>query len=110
MQDYYTLWVHQIKTPIAAMRMLLQSSDFAGGTALQAELCRIEQYAVMALNYIRLEQAENDLTFHECALDPLIRSIIRKFAPMFIAKKLRIIYEGTEQSVLTDEKWLGFIL
>lgn len=64
----------------------------------------------MALQYIRLEQSQSDLSFRECLLDPIIRSTIRKFAPLFIAKKLRILYEGTDKTVLTDEKWLAFML
>lgn len=109
-RDYYTLWVHQIKTPIAAMRMQLQSEDIPGRELLEAELFRVEQYAEMALQYIRLEESESDLDFREQPLDDIIRSCIRKFAPMFIAKKLSLRYEGTDLSVLTDAKWLAFML
>ena len=116
-QDYYTVWVHQIKTPIAAMRMQLQAAEPAGSTgqeardrALEAELFRIEQYAEMALQYIRLEESGSDLNFREQRLDDIIRGCIRKYAPMFITKKLAVRYEGTGLTVLTDAKWLSFIL
>lgn len=107
-QDYYTLWVHQIKTPIAALHMLLQSGS--APDEMEAELFRIEQYAEMALQYIRLESTSGDLHFRYQPLDPLIRACVRKFAPVFIAKHLSIRYEGTDKTVLTDEKWLRFIL
>ena len=109
-QDYYTMWVHQIKTPIAAMRMQLSTEEFPNSTQLEAELLRVEQYAEMALHYIRLESTSGDLVFREQPLDEIIRSAIRKYAPLFIARKLRLQYDGTQATVLTDAKWLGFIL
>ena len=108
--DYFTQWVHQIKTPVSVMRMMLQSEDTEEHRALQAELFRIEQYAEMALAYTRLDSSSHDLVIRETPLDPVIRAAIRKFAPLFIRKKLRIVYDGTEESALTDEKWLQFIL
>lgn len=110
MTDYYTQWVHQIKTPVSVMRMMLQAEDTEEHRALQAELFRIEQYAEMALVYSRLDSSSRDLVIKDTPLNPVIRSAIRKYAPLFIRKRLRIVYEGTEESALTDEKWLQFIL
>lgn len=107
--DYYTTWAHQIKTPIAVMRMMLQE-DTEEHRALSAELFRMEQYVDMVLGYIRLGSETSDFVFREYPLDDLIRQSIRKFAPQFIHKKLRLHYEKTEQTVLTDEKWLCFLL
>lgn len=110
MTDYYTQWVHQIKTPVSVMRMMLQAEDTEEHRALQAELFRIEQYAEMALVYSRLDSSARDLVIRDTPLDPVIRAAIRKYAPLFIRKRLRIVYDGTEESALTDEKWLQFIL
>ena len=109
-QDYYTMWVHQIKTPIAAMRMQLHADAPPDSTRLEAELLRVEQYAEMALQYVRLSGDSSDLVFKEQPLDGIIRGSVRKYAPLFIARKLRLDYAGTEARVLTDAKWLGFIL
>ena len=57
---YYTAWVHQIKTPIAAMRLTLQGEDTPAARRLTAELGRIEQYVDMALTYLRLEEGGSD--------------------------------------------------
>ncbi|MGN0334658.1 MAG: sensor histidine kinase [Lachnospiraceae bacterium] len=108
--DYYTTWAHQIKTPIAVMQMILNAEDTEEHRELSAELFRIEQYVEMVLSYIRLGSETNDFVFQEYALDDLIRQSIRKYAPQFIRKKIRLIYEPTEVTVLTDEKWLCFIL
>ncbi len=108
--DYYAAWVHQIKTPIAAMGMLLQGEDSEEHRALRAELFRIEQYVEMVLSYLRLRGEGTDFVFREVELDGVIRQVVRKFAPQFVRKRIRFQYEGTAERVLTDEKWLHFIL
>ncbi len=108
--DYYTTWVHQIKTPIAAMRMELGESEYESSVSLEAELFRIEQYVDMVLTYIRLGGDCNDLVIKEYALDELIRETIRKFAPQFVAKKLSLSYDGCDHTVVTDKKWFICIL
>jgi hypothetical protein len=108
--DYYTTWVHQIKTPIAAMRMQLQGEDTEENRALLAELFRIEQYVEMVLSYIRLGSSQSDFVFQEYEVDEIIRKAIRKFAPQFVRKRIKLSYEPTALRVVTDEKWLLFIL
>ena len=109
--DYYTMWVHQIKTPIAAMRLLLQEKENAAGSAaLSAELLRIEQYAGMALSYLRLESDTTDYVIRQYPLDSIVRQAVRKYAPLFICKKLSLELEVADILVLTDEKWLLFVI
>lgn len=108
--DYYTTWVHQIKTPIAAMRMILQNEDTEEHRELSAELFQIEQYVEMVLSYLRLGSDSTDFVFREVALDGVIRQAIRKFAPQFVRKRIRLVYEPTAEWALTDEKWLLFLL
>lgn len=108
--DYYTTWVHQIKTPIAVMRMMLQGEDTEEHRELSAELFRIEQYVGMVLSYLRLGSDSSDFVFQEYRLDGIIRQAIRKYAGQFIGKRITIEYEPTDISVLTDEKWLLFII
>lgn len=110
MEDYYAMWVHQIKAPIAVMNVLLQQADTAENRELRAELFRVEQYADMVLSYVRLGDGASDLVIQEYALDEIIRKAVRKYAGQFIRKKIRLIYEGTDIRVLTDEKWLTFII
>ena len=106
---YYTLWAHQIKTPIAAMRLLLQQEGAENGE-LGQELFRIEQYVGMALGYVRLDSDSTDFLLRRCDLDGILRPAVRKFAPQFIRKRLTLRYEPVEKTVLTDEKWLGFVV
>ena len=109
MTDYYTMWAHQIKTPIFALRLLLQENPTVNKEAL-TELFKIEQYVEMVLGYLRTEDMSSDLKLSRCALDSIIREQIHKYAGIFISKKLSLTYEGISENVLTDEKWLGFVI
>lgn len=110
MEDYYATWVHQIKAPIAVMNVLLQQEDTETNQNLKAELFRVEQYVEMALGYVRLDSGTKDLVIAWYPLDEIVRKSIRKYAGQFIRRRIRLIYEGTDQIVLTDEKWLSFII
>lgn len=107
--DFYTLWVHQIKTPIAAARLLLQEEK-PRPQEIQNELFKVEQYVEMVLGYLRTEDMASDIRFEEVDMDSLIREQIHKFARIFIGKKLSLEYQEVSETVLTDEKWLGFVL
>lgn len=110
MENYYATWVHQIKAPIAVMQVLLQQEDTEKNQELRAELFRIGQYVDMALCYVRLEDGVSDLVIQEYRLDEIIRKAVRKYAGQFIRKRIRLEYKGTDVKVLTDEKWLSFII
>ncbi len=110
MIDYYTMWVHQIKTPISAMKLLIQTSESEISSDLSSELFKIEQYVEMVLSYIRLGSNENDFVIKEYDLDNIVRQAIRKYAPLFIRKKINVDFQPTTYKVLTDEKWLVFVI
>lgn len=108
--DYFTQWTHQIKTPIAAMRLLLQSEQSEQNSELEMELLKIEQYVEFALQYLRLEDMSNDLVLKRYDLDEVIKQAIRKNAKMFIRKKISLNYSNVNFTALTDEKWLLFVI
>ncbi len=108
--DYYTTWVHQIKTPISVMKLALDGEDTDQSRQLSIELFRIEQYVEMALQYIRLGGGASDYLFKEQELDAILRQSVRKYAPQFVGRRLRLVYQPTNLKVLTDEKWLAFLV
>ncbi len=110
MVDYYTMWAHQIKTPIASMHLILQKQDSEDSRRLRTELMRIEQYVEMVLCFLRLDSDSTDYVLKAYRLDDIIRPAIRKLAPQFIMKRLELDYETIDKQVLTDEKWLGFVI
>ena len=110
MVDYYTMWVHQIKTPIASMHLILQKEDSEDSRRLRAELFRVEQYVQMVLCFLRLDSDFTDYVIKEYRVDDIIRPAVRRLAPQFIMKKLALEYEQTDEVALTDEKWLSFVV
>ena len=77
---------------------------------LRSELLRIEQYVEMVLTYLKMGAESTDYVFREVCLDKIIRESIRKFRGDFIIKRLRLVYEPVEDTVLSDEKWLSFVI
>ena len=130
MKDYYAKWVHQIKTPIAGLQLLLQMErseleeaelkdeiaeelyvkQLQNVTDIEEELFRIEEYVGMALQYQRVNSTENDYILKQISLDTVIREVIHKYAKIMIRRKILIQYEKTEVTVISDEKWLAFVL
>ena len=127
MRDYYSMWVHQIKTPISAMKLLLEVEREELGQLIcddeqsqyllsdnmdsfEDELFRIEEYVSMALQYQRVSSTENDFVLEKISLDGVIRDTIKKYAKIMIRRHIGINYSGTKKQVYTDEKWLAFIL
>lgn len=127
MRDYYSMWVHQIKTPISAMKLLLEAEREELGQLIcddeqsqyllsdnmdsfEDELFRIEEYVSMALQYQRVSSTENDFVLEKVSLDGVIRDTIKKYAKIMIRRHIGINYSGTKKQVYTDEKWLAFIL
>lgn len=108
--EYYTVWAHQIKTPIAAMRLLLQDADTDEQRALLEQLQSVEQYVEMVLGYLRLESPSSDYVIRNYLLDDIVRQAVRKYASQFIRRKLRLEYTPLNVSVITDEKWLLFAI
>lgn len=110
MMDYYTIWAHQIKTPIASMRLTLQNEDTALSRQLINDLFRIEQYVEMVLTFLRLHSKSTDYVIREYDLDGIIRQAVKKFAGEFISRKISLVYEPLHRTVVTDEKWLSFVI
>ena len=110
MVEYYTVWAHQIKTPIASMRLQIQSEDTESARKLMGDLNRIESYVEMVLTFLRLDSDSTDYVIKEYDLDEIIRPAIRKFSREFILKKLKLEYEPVSFKTITDSKWLSFII
>ena len=106
MVDYFTVWAHQIKTPIAAMHLNLKEDDFE----LLEELTRIEQYVQMVLCYLRLDSDYTDYVIASYNLDDIIKQAIKKLSSQFIRKKIKLNYSPLNITVVTDEKWLLFVI
>ena len=108
-REYYTRWSHQIKTPIAAMELLLQEEP-ADVRALKRELLKTSQYVEMALSYQRMEGDGNDLVIQRYELRLVVMQAVKKVSPLLIHKHISFSAGDLSGEVLTDEKWLVFVL
>lgn len=108
--EYYTMWVHQIKTPISAMSLGLAAKEKTDYNLLQRELFKVEQYVEMALQYIKINRLSADLLIREYDLEEIINGCVKKYAQLFIYKKLSLELYGLSVKVLTDSKWLSFVI
>ncbi len=107
--NYFTLWVHQIKTPISALRLLIQSVDCSKQEQL-IQVLRVEQYVDMALQYIKIDHMESDLKIKKYSLLKIINDVIKKQATFFIQGKIKVDVKAEDLNILTDEKWISFVL
>lgn len=126
MADYYTMWTHQIKVPLAAMDLLLQNADgnegkggniSAGGdrdkqTAkqLREEVFKTGQYVDMALHYARMESISADLSFTELDVGDLVKGALKKYWLLFSGAGVSLHLEECHAQVITDGKWFSFVI
>lgn len=108
--EYFTIWVHQIKTPIAGMSLLLQTSENKEKEEMKGELFYIEQYVDMVLTYLRLGSETNDFVLRGCDVQETVKKAVHKFAGQFIRKKLSLTLEPFSGTVVTDSKWFQFVV
>lgn len=108
-EDFFALWTHQIKTPIAALNVLLQEPQVEP-IACRQELIKIESYVDMALGYTRYENMSNDLVLEPHNLDEIVKGVVKKYATIFIYKHISVQLENLDYQILTDEKWFAFVL
>ena len=109
MFDYYSMWVHQIKTPIAAMNFLLDNEE-VDQKILQQELFKIERYVEMVLTYIRLDSTSSDYVITKINLDEVVKDSVKKYATIFINKKIKLNFVSHETMIISDKKWLSFAI
>lgn len=111
LMDYYTLWAHQIKTPIAASSLLVgEIEDKKVKNQLEQELFKIESYVNIVLQYLRLESFHEDLVLKKENLEDLVKEIVKKYAIFFIQKGLILSLHDLDRTIITDRKWFVVIL
>ena len=109
MLDDFGLWLHQIKTPVAALDLLIQSGQLDPRT-MKNELFKINEYLQMILNYMRQNLNQADLVFQQLSIEKIIKMVVKKYATFFSQKNLSLQLENLDGTVYSDQKWLIFIL
>lgn len=107
--DDFGLWLHQIKTPLAALDLLVQSGT-STPTQMNNELFKINAYLQMMLNYLRQQLSNQDFVFAPIKIESLVKTALKKYATFFSQKGLQLKLGDLNQTVTTDDKWLTFIV
>lgn len=107
--EYFTLWTHQVKTPLSAVNLLVQLREDEKED-IEKQLFEIEQYVDMALQFLRIEDMSNDLKLEEYSLDRIVKQAIKSYSRIFIYKDIGLRLDDININIITDEKWLLFAL
>jgi signal transduction histidine kinase len=109
-REYMELWVHEIKTPIASSRLIAQNNNSDASDSISEELEKIEAFVEQVLFYSRSNTVEKDYLIKEVNLKKLCYDLLKKNSKIFIQSKVGVEAENLDVTVLTDAKWVGFII
>ena len=109
LKDFYGLWIHEIKTPIAENKLILDDPN-PDLDLLRKNNKRIEDYLNILLGFVRYNSKTNDYVFKEVRIDSVVKEIIREKSYDFISKKISLEVSNLDFKVVSDEKWLSFII
>ena len=109
LRDFYGLWIHEIKTPIAENKLILDEPN-PDLDLLRKNNKRIEDYLNILLGFVRYNSKTNDYVFKEVRIEPIVKEIIREKSYDFISKKISLGVGDLGFMTVSDEKWLGFII
>ena len=109
-REYIEMWIHEVKTPLAAAKLILENHPSEISGALDEEMRQINYYLEQALYYARSNSVEKDYIVKELNLKDIVQSCIRSNARILISNKIKIQMENLDYKIFCDEKWMSFIL
>lgn len=113
-QEFILSWIHEVKLPIAASRLLMENSENKTTDYLidkfEDELDKIDNYVEQALYYSRIDSFSTDYFITEVTANQIIKSSVKKYSKLFINKEIQFQMDDSTQFVQSDSKWLGFVI
>ena len=109
-KEYIELWIHEIKTPIAVSKMIVENNPSEVTKNINEEIEKVEYFVEQALFYARSNNVEKDYIIKPMNLKKIINSVILKNKRSFISKKIKINIHDVDKTVYSDSKWMVFIL
>ncbi|MCT7756683.1 MAG: sensor histidine kinase [Lactobacillus iners] len=110
LEEYFLLWVHQIKTPITVSDLILQKEKNPYTCQLKEQMFYIREYTDMAINYMKLKDRQADMDIAEVEIDKLLKSLLRKYSGLFIDKNISLDYQPIDTKIITDSKWATILI
>lgn len=110
LEEYFLLWVHQIKTPITVSDLILQKEKTPYTCQLKEQMFYIREYTNMAINYMKLKDRQADMDIAEVEIDKLLKSLLRKYSGLFIDKNISLDYQPIDTKIITDARWSTILI
>ncbi len=110
LEEYFLLWVHQIKTPITVSDLILQKEKNPYTCQLKEQMFYIREYTNMAINYMKLKDRQADMDIAEVEIDKLLKTLLRKYSGLFIDKNISLDYQPIDTKIITDAKWATILI
>lgn len=110
LEEYFLLWVHQIKTPITVSDLILQKEKNPYTCQLKEQMFYIREYTNMAINYMKLKDRQADMDIAEVEIDKLLKSLLRKYSGLFIDKNISLDCQPIDTKIITDSKWATILI
>ena len=105
MEDYFLTWLHQIKTPITAIKMTLHDFEESSLPEIQIRMVEIEKYVSMAFSFSKLYSPSRDMDFSEISLDEILSPLLKQYRHFFIYSQISLDYQPIQEKGLTDSQW-----
>ena len=108
-KEYIELWIHEVKLPIASSKLMIHNHE-ENERKLKDQISRIENYVEQVLYYARQESSEKDYLIKKCNIDDLVKNVIKKNQDSLLYQRISIEIKDIDKMVLSDSKWLEFII
>lgn len=109
-KEYIELWIHEVKIPIAASKMIIENNKNSVTKSIDEELDKVENYIEQALFYARSNAVEKDYIINKTNLKEIVSGSILKNKTTLLNEKVALELKDIEQEVYTDSKWATFII
>lgn len=109
-REYIELWIHEVKTPIATSKMIIENHPNEVTRSMEEEIEKIDAYVEQSLFYARSNTLEKDYLIKQVELDRVINKVLLKHRKLLTDRAIQIEFESTDKKVYSDIKWLEFIL
>ncbi len=109
-REYIEQWIHEIKTPITAMKLLCENHSVPFTRELMTELEKTDRFTEQALYYARSEHTEKDYSIRELRLFDVVHQAIADNKYLLLQNGVSLVMDESDLTVYSDDKWIRFIL
>lgn len=109
-KEYVETWVHEVKTPIAVSKLIIENNRNDITRSLAEEMDKVEGFVEQMLYYSKSSSLHEDYTIREVSMKSLVMKAVKNQAKSMIAEKVTPKFGNLEYMVFTDSKWMEFVM